>query len=224
MATMHLLRVFVDQFGHHGNQLGVFLNGNEVSGQARLGIAKRLGYSELVFIDDGRRGTVRIYSPGAELPFAGHPLVGAAWLLGRMRPSPLSVLRPPAGEVPTWKEGQATWIRSRHGWLPDWEQVQLTSPASIAALVPSPKHDFTQFWAWDDESTGTVRARVFADRIGIREDEACGSASLYLAHRLNRPLRIIHGAGSLINARPGPEGFAEVGGNVVLDEIIDLCA
>jgi predicted PhzF superfamily epimerase YddE/YHI9 len=221
---MHLLRVFVDSLGRHGNPLGVFLNGLEVAHDVRQTLAAKLGYSELVFIDDVRLGAVRIYSPQEELPFAGHPLVGAAWLVKDAKRPPPSVLRPPIGDVPVWTEGQATWIRSRREWLPDWEHVQLASPAAIAELMPPAGHDFSQFWAWVDESTGKVRARVFADRIGIHEDEACGSASLSLAYRLKRPIQILHGVGSLIYARPGPESSVEVGGDVVLDKILDIAA
>ena len=40
-----------------------------------------LGFSETVYVDDPDTGQLRIFTPAAELPFAGHPLVGTAWLL-----------------------------------------------------------------------------------------------------------------------------------------------
>lgn len=68
-----------------------------------------------------------------------------------------------------------------------------------------------------DEAAGTVRARVFAARFDVPQDEACGSASMLLADRLQRPLTIQHGEGSLVFARSAADGMAEVGGRVVLD-------
>ena len=129
------------------------------------------------------------------------------------------MLRPPAGEVPTWTQDETTWIRGRPGWAPPWEQIQLDQPATVAAMrnPPSANHDFTQFWAWEDQANGIIRARVFAARIGVQEDEACGSASMLLAHRAGQPITVHHGQGSVINARPGPNGTIEIGGLVVLD-------
>ena len=60
---------------------------------------------------------------------------------------------------------------------------------------------------------------MFAPRYGIAEDEATGAAAVRLVNRLGRPVTIRQGAGSL--RRPGPDGTAEVGGGVVLDEVRD---
>ena len=72
-------------------------------GEMRQAVAADLGFSETVYVDDPDRGSLRIFTPASELPFAGHPLVGTAWLL---RESGLRVgtLHPPAGPVPTWVE------------------------------------------------------------------------------------------------------------------------
>lgn len=85
----------------------------------------------------------------------------------------------------------------------------------------SPEHDHTVYWAWVDSDGGIVRARVFASRFGVHEDEATGSAALLLAHRLGREVEIWQGNGSLVYARPGPDGSAEAGGRVVLEETRD---
>src|SRR5258708_38398413 len=51
-------------------------------------IAREFNLSETVFVhppaDAGHRAAVRIFTPGRELPFAGHPTVGTAVLLGRL--------------------------------------------------------------------------------------------------------------------------------------------
>ena len=220
MVAVHVLRVFTDPTGRWGNPLAVFLDGAAIAQQLRLAVAAELGYSETVFVDDLNRAEVRIFSPESEFGFAGHPLGG-----NRLAPHPEgtapSMLRPPAGEVMTWTEGKTTWIRGRPDWAPPWEQIQLGHPATVAAMrnPPSANHDFTQFWAWEDQPHGIVRARVFAARIGVHEDEACGSASMLLAHQAGQAITVHHGQGSVISARPGPNGTVEIGGLVVLDHI-----
>ncbi|MEA2368961.1 MAG: hypothetical protein QOH38_1679, partial [Thermoleophilaceae bacterium] len=77
-----MLRVFVDEEGRHGNPLGVVVDGAAGAPDRRQTRAAELGYSETVFVDNRERGAIRIFTPGAEVEFAGHPCVGTAWLLG----------------------------------------------------------------------------------------------------------------------------------------------
>jgi predicted PhzF superfamily epimerase YddE/YHI9 len=222
MAELHVLRVFVAPEGTGGNPLGVFLDGTAVPEERRQAVAADLGFSETVFVDDPAAGRVRIFTPAAELPFAGHPLVGTGWLLGRERTA-VAVLRPPAGEVPTFLDGDGvTWIRGRAEWAPQMRLRQLEDPGRVDALDGAPDGlGFVDCWAWEDEAGGRIRARVFAPAFGIAEDEATGAAAVRLVSRLGRPLAIRQGAGSLLRARPGPDGTAEVGGEVVLDQVRD---
>ncbi len=94
-----MLRVFTGAGGIHGNALGVVLDGRSVADQDAAGPGRGAGLQR-----DGvrgrraPRGSVRIHTPAVELPFAGHPLVGTAWLL-RHEGRPIDALRPPAGEV-----------------------------------------------------------------------------------------------------------------------------
>jgi predicted PhzF superfamily epimerase YddE/YHI9 len=74
-------------------------------------------------------------------------------------------------------------------------------------------------WAWLDEGAGIVRARVFPVRIGIAEDEATGSAATKLVALIGRPIDIRQGRGSRILARPGANGFVEIGGSSVEDDV-----
>ena len=73
-------------------------------------------------------------------------------------------------------------------------------------------------WAWDDESTGRVRARFFPTDLGIAEDEATGAAAVLLGAALRRDLTIRQGVGSEIHVRPGDDGSIDVGGRVELIE------
>src|SRR5436309_11290746 len=82
VADLHVLRVFCGDDGRGGNPLGVFLDGGAIASDQRQAVAHDLGFSETVFVDDGRSGDIAIFTPQAELDFAGHPTVGTAWLLG----------------------------------------------------------------------------------------------------------------------------------------------
>jgi len=215
---LHVLRVFTAPDGTGGNQLGVFLNGSRVAPDERQEVAARLGFSETVFVDDALRGEVRIFTPAVELPLAGHPLVGTAWLLGREVGSP-EVLRPPAGQVPTWEQEGVTWIRADPGWAPDFELRELESPVAVDRLPAPPRGArLLDAWAWLDETAGLVRSRVFPPALGIDEDEATGAAALRLGAALDRPITIRQGRGSEIFARPGPGGTVEIGGRVEMVE------
>lgn len=78
-----LVDVFTDtKFG--GNQLAVFRDGLGIDGATMQAIAKELQIAETTFVlpkeKDGDH-KVRIFTPGKELPFAGHPTVGTTWVL-----------------------------------------------------------------------------------------------------------------------------------------------
>ena len=222
MSELHVLRVFCGQDGGGGNPLGVLLEGREARADDRQRIAADLGFSETVFVDDAERGEVRIFTPATELPFAGHPVVGTAWLLARERGAVAS-LRPPAGEVPVRANDELTFAAGCPEWMPEFEFVQVRSTAEVEALGGPPEgHDAVGVWAWVDEDAGVIRERVFAARYGINEDEATGSAAITLSARLGRELEIRQGAGSLILARPLAGGTVEIGGRVELDEVRDL--
>ena len=77
------LDVFTDRpFG--GNPLAIFPKGDGIDTATMQAIAGELNLSETVFIthpDRQKTPCVRIFTPKVELPFAGHPLVGAAIFL-----------------------------------------------------------------------------------------------------------------------------------------------
>lgn len=221
MSELHVLRVFTTPQGEHGNGLGVFLRGEDVPQEQRQAVAADLGFAETVFVDDRERAEVRILTPELELPFAGHPSVGTAWLLREQR-GEIAVLRPPAGELRVAYEAEIVWVAARAEWSPSFEYIQLSGVDEVDALTGAPGgEDWAYCWAWDDEEGGRVRARSFVTGAGIAEDEATGSAALALCAQLGKPIQVRQGCGSEIFARPLDEGFTEVGGRVVLDEVRD---
>jgi trans-2,3-dihydro-3-hydroxyanthranilate isomerase len=82
----HLVDVFTDRaFG--GNPLAVVANGRGVDDVTMQAVAKEFNLSETTFVlppdDPCHDWRVRIFTPGSELPMAGHPTVGTAFVLAR---------------------------------------------------------------------------------------------------------------------------------------------
>ena len=219
MPVLHVLHVFCDNEGRFGSPLGVVLDGPAIPPWRRQPLAAELGFSETVYVDDPDTARLQIFTPADELPFAGHPLVGTAWLLNRHLNRPVTQLNPPAGPVPTWTSEDRVWIRAPVAAAPFWRLNHVADTTTVDAMTkpPRPDQDADQFWAWIDQHAGTVRARVFAARYGVPQDEACGSASMLLAAHLGRAITIQHGRGSVVQARPAPNGMADLGGRVVWD-------
>jgi predicted PhzF superfamily epimerase YddE/YHI9 len=221
VPTFHLVRVFIGSDGAGGNPLAVFLDGKAIPPDRRLAVTAELGYSESVFVDDLHQGRLAIFVPTSELPFAGHPTVGAAWLLDQIG-HPVEKLRVPAGEVPTWRDAEWTWVRAQPRWIdfrvkPNF--VQMANSAEVDALPDRADEPWLYAWAWLDEPAGRLRARSFPTWAGIEEDEASGAAAVLMGGRLGRELLISQGMGSEIVARPGPDGTVEIGGRCGLVEV-----
>jgi predicted PhzF superfamily epimerase YddE/YHI9 len=220
VPTLHVMRVFVNEDGRWGNRLGVFLDGERVPDATRQLVAAKLGFSETVFVEGRDAGRLRIYTPEVELAFAGHPCVGAAWLLAQAG-HPAKALRPPAGKVEVRHTGDATWVVGRPEWAPRFEFRELDSPARVEALAADAHRVNTYTWSWIDKAAGTVRARCFVPALGIAEDQATGSAAIVLGSRLSRQLTIHQGRGSVLLCRPLADGRVELGGRVTLDTVRD---
>src|SRR5258708_12942737 len=81
------LDVFTD-IRFAGNPLAVVLDAEALDTATMQAIAREFNYPETVFVhaasDPARRARVRIFTPARELPFAGHPTVGTAVLLGHI--------------------------------------------------------------------------------------------------------------------------------------------
>lgn len=96
-----LLDVFTDQrFG--GNQLAVFPHADGLSDATMQAVARELNLSETVFAHAPAGGGdfgLRIFTPGMELPFAGHPTIGAAIALSSASERSELVLEEAAGPV-----------------------------------------------------------------------------------------------------------------------------
>jgi len=86
-----------------GNQLAVFTDARGVDDATMQALALEVGFSETVFVlppeGDGNV-KIRIFTPTTELPFAGHPVLGTAFVLGAPLQLPAIRLETGAGVVP----------------------------------------------------------------------------------------------------------------------------
>jgi trans-2,3-dihydro-3-hydroxyanthranilate isomerase len=79
--------VFADVFTDtplQGNQLAVFTDARELAEEVLQPLAREINFSETVFVyppAEGGHARIRIFTPAAEIPFAGHPTLGTAFVL-----------------------------------------------------------------------------------------------------------------------------------------------
>lgn len=221
MTKVHIIRVFTDEKGKFGNPVGIVFDEQHVlPPKKRQSIATKLGFSETVFINSSKTGEVSIFNPQQEVPFAGHALVGTAWLLAKTNSEPLNELICQGKHIKVYKGNDLTWVAADESILPPWNYKKLSNAQEVEKLTVKDmqykKH--TVVWAWIDQGKGLVRARTFASDWGIPEDEANGSGSMKLANNLGfKDITIRHGRGSVILVKTGSSGIA-VGGKVAEDK------
>jgi predicted PhzF superfamily epimerase YddE/YHI9 len=218
-----VLRVFTDADGNFGNPLGV-VDAATVEPAHRQRLAAQLGYSETIFIDLPRPGASTahawIYTPATELPFAGHPTVGASWFLSSQG-TPIRTLQVPAGIVQVGYDGDLTSVSARAEWAPEFAIHGMASLDDLAAADPAEYSDDVRhyLWTWIDKTAGAVRSRMFAADLGIPEDEATGAAAVRITDYLSQDLEITQGKGSKIHTQWSPEGWVKIAGRVVSDGV-----
>jgi trans-2,3-dihydro-3-hydroxyanthranilate isomerase len=87
-----------------GNQLAVFTDATAVPDDLLQLLALEIGFAETVFVypptADEADARIRIFTPGRELPFAGHPVLGTAYVLAAERGNDRVVLETGRGLVP----------------------------------------------------------------------------------------------------------------------------
>ena len=210
IRSYEVLRVFTRGIVG-GNHLGVLTELDGLSDADMTDIAKELGFSETVFIDlDQPTPHCRIFTPTNEMPFAGHPLVGATWALHQLFDRPVNTVTCGIGEVSVTANRDAASIgvalpqdvdtivvdASLLG-LPDpvaafevfmplrYTVLELETQDDVAALeleeaVLAVSRDGEHMLTYS-RNGDEIRSRFFAPSSGIFEDPATGSAAVALA-------------------------------------------
>jgi trans-2,3-dihydro-3-hydroxyanthranilate isomerase len=144
-----------------GNPVAVFTDAAGLSGETMQRAARELNLSETVFVlpDDGddADARIRIFTPSVELPFAGHPTLGTAFVLGAARGLDTVALRCEAGLVPVVlrRAGDAIVFGEMEQPIPTWEPLGNVSELLAALGVPEsglpvevydngPRHTFVE--------------------------------------------------------------------------------
>lgn len=86
-----------------GNQLAVFTNASQLSASLMQSLAREMNFAESVFVlraEAGGHARLRIFTPTREIPFAGHPTLGAAVVLGQPMQVQTIRLETGAGIIP----------------------------------------------------------------------------------------------------------------------------
>ena len=186
MMEFYILDVFAEE-KYAGNQLAVVRNAASLSDDAMQRIAQEMNYSETTFIlsDSQRDGgyDVRIFTPKEEVPFAGHPTLGTAFIIQNeiMRESAEKViLNLKAGQIPVTfgcsdSEEGMLWMKQNQ---PVFGQV--IEPAWIANVLSLDESDIDDRFPVEEVSTGLpviivpIKGLDTVKRAGIRRDEYFG--------------------------------------------------
>ena len=176
--------VFTDQpFG--GNQLAVLPDARGLDAGQMQAIAREFNYSETVFVfppeNRSNARSLRIFTPGGELPFAGHPTVGTAHVLAEIGDIPLSgeetriVLEEKAGPVPVLiraKDGQPVFAELAAPRDPEF-RTEPVSAEALAGILSLEAGDFDDRYPVTGVSVGVPFLMV-----PVRSLEALGRARM----------------------------------------------
>ena len=132
------LDVFADA-PYRGNPLAVFPDAEGLTREQMQSIAREMNLSETAFVGSSTSDSydVRIFTPNEELPFAGHPTIGTAWLLrhlGRVTADRV-VQNSAAGTTAVEVTGDMLWFTRAGTVEPDLAENDPSSTARIAATL-----------------------------------------------------------------------------------------
>jgi trans-2,3-dihydro-3-hydroxyanthranilate isomerase len=143
-----------------GNQLGVFTDARGLSGDRMQRLARELNFSETVFVLPSEAqcdARVRIFTPSAELPFAGHPVLGSAIVVGSALGRTQVTLETGLGAIPVRLSGErgrvvcATMRQRNPSWSPYERAAELLralgvrrSGLPVEAYENGPLHVFVE--------------------------------------------------------------------------------
>jgi trans-2,3-dihydro-3-hydroxyanthranilate isomerase len=133
--TFHIVDVFAER-KYAGNQLAVVRGAGRLSDREMQEVALEMNYSETTFLldEEGREGAyaVRIFTPRAEVPFAGHPTLGTASVIRTeviREPVDCVLLDLKAGRIPVDFGEGFPWMRQLPPVFGDTYDADRVAPA-----------------------------------------------------------------------------------------------
>jgi trans-2,3-dihydro-3-hydroxyanthranilate isomerase len=173
---------------HAGNPLAVVLDSDGLDTAAMQAIAREFNLSETVFVQppaaSAHRAALRIFTPGRELPFAGHPTVGTAVLLAlrdaaESQASDLLVLEETIGFVPCAVAVNSARVGHAAFTLPRLPQE--TEPASSHAEIAAALGLEASMIGFGRHRAGVFSAGVPFTMVPVADLAAMGAIRLDLA-------------------------------------------
>ncbi|NQT02549.1 MAG: PhzF family phenazine biosynthesis protein [Planctomycetes bacterium] len=158
--TFYIVDVFTEK-KYAGNQLAVVRDAAGLSDGEMQNITKEMNYSETTFIlsDDQRNGgyDVRIFTPAEEVPFAGHPTLGTAYVIQKeiiKEPAETIILNLKVGQIPVTfnykgKDKNVLWMKQIE---PAFRQI--IEPEPISEVLGIDKGDIDERFPVQEVSTG----------------------------------------------------------------------
>lgn len=156
-APYYLLDVFTDTpFG--GNPLAVFPDADDLTAEQMLTMTKELNLSEAVFVqkadNEAADCRVRIFTPGMEMPTAGHPTIGVSYMIlkqGWVKPAEEGLLK----------------LQQNVGIIPVSYEIEAGTPKHVTMQQPNPEfgNKFTD--------SGLIASLLSIDVDDIMEDYPC---------------------------------------------------
>jgi trans-2,3-dihydro-3-hydroxyanthranilate isomerase len=114
--NFNILDVFAEN-KYEGNQLAVFRNAWHLTDEQMLKIAREINFQESTFILSEKESNggfdVKIFTPEYEVPFAGHPTLGTAFVIKRylqVADNQTVILNLKIGQVPVFEEDEVLWL------------------------------------------------------------------------------------------------------------------
>ncbi|MGA2453522.1 MAG: PhzF family phenazine biosynthesis protein [Solirubrobacteraceae bacterium] len=188
-----LLDVFSDA-PLQGNQLAVFTGADALAAGEMQPLARELNLSETVFVLAGEQGgdaRIRIFTPTAELPFAGHPVLGTAVAVGIERGLERVTLETGAGAVAVTlrREGERLAYGTMHQPIPSWQPYERAAELlralgvercglPVEAYVNGPRHVYVELEDMEAVAALAPDVRAIAElgELGVSCFAGAGSA------------------------------------------------
>src|SRR6266700_8049699 len=124
-----------------GNQLAVFTDARDLDELTMQALAREMNFAESVFVlpphADDADVRIRIFTPATELPFAGHPTLGSAFVLGGPLSKIVIRIETASGVVPVelTRDGPRIVFGEMEQPIPSWEAVPNAEPIFAALGV-----------------------------------------------------------------------------------------
>lgn len=154
--TFYIVDVFAEK-KYTGNQLAVFRGAGELSSEEMQNITREINYSETTFILSDEQNNdgfdVRIFTPKEEVPFAGHPTIGTAYIIHSkilQGKSDDVVLNLKVGQIPV------TFSQDGYCWMKQIQPIfgQQHKPETLANILGLDVSEINERFLIQEVSTG----------------------------------------------------------------------